>query len=397
MTTDTKTTENCILENKKITANESVQLLCITGSEGIGDTHLGKVSFAQYCAITSIESAELDEKQRMQRLVQSSRAKGVTDYLVERNNTVFPEAVLVVGSEAVITPVNAPISKQENGTSLSLVEIGPEVDRFIVDGQGRRLGIENALALKESLAGNHLDLKVVQVATEVIYDSASFVRQIFSDFHLNLRKPSKSQSIYFDSECPLYVFTTELMTIVDRMGVPLSRAVAVEGRLSQGQFMNMATLSDFVCGFIGDTPARVKKLLADSTKYDYYLLEVARFIECLYAQFPYESLLSANKDVWKEAIDTNLSCCVIGLKALAMVGNSLHVDAQLSGKDDFDARPLAKLAELPFADREDPLWLNSQIYQRIDNKVKIVKGSERRLARLLCTQLRIIASEYCNR
>ena len=72
-----------------ITANESVQLLCITGSVGIGDTHLGNVSFAQYCAITSTESADLDEKQRMQRLVQSSRAKGVTDYLVERNNTVF--------------------------------------------------------------------------------------------------------------------------------------------------------------------------------------------------------------------------------------------------------------------------------------------------------------------
>lgn len=392
------TTENCNLENKKITATETVRLLCITGTEGIGTTHLCKVNFSQYCSLTSIEDAELDEKQRMQRLVQKSRAKGVTDYLVERDNTVFPEAVLVVGSEAVITQVNCAVEGfDKNGAHLSIVEIPAGCDRFIVDGQGRRLGIEDALAIKEMLASNHLDLKIVQVETECIYDSASFVRQIFADFHLHLKKPSKSQSIYFDGKCPLYVFSTELMTIVDRMGTPLSQAVAVEGRLKQGQYMNMATLADFVCAFIGDTPARVKKLLADSEKYNYYLLEVARFIECLYVHLPYESLLSADKENWKNAIDTNLSCCVIGLKALGMIGNSLHVDALLSGREDFDPTPLAKLEELPFGDREDPIWLNSQIYQRIDGKIKIVKGSERRLARLLCTQMRIIASEYCNR
>ena len=100
------------------------------------------------------------------------------------------------------------------------------MDRFIVDGQGRRLGIENALALKESLAGNHLDLKWFRLLPKSSTTQLALFG-IFSDFHLNLRKPSKSQSIYFDSECPLYVFTTEL-TIVDRMGVPLSRAVAVE-------------------------------------------------------------------------------------------------------------------------------------------------------------------------
>jgi len=390
--------DTCILDNKKITSTETVKLLCISGTEGIGTTHLGKVSYKQFCDITSIENAELDEKQRMQRLVQTSRAKGVTDYLAERDDTVFPEAVLVVGNEAVITPLSLPFDDVDNnGTYMSVVEITPFTDRFLVDGQGRRIGIEDALKIKEFLSSNHLDIKIVQVETEAIYDSASFVRQIFADFHLNLKKPSKSQSIYFDSHCPLYVFATELMTIVDRIGTPLSKAVAIEGRLKQGQFMNMATLSDFVCAFIGDTPARVKKLLADTDKYDYYLLEVSRFIECLYTYLPYQDLLTVDKTEWKQTIDSHLACCAIGLKALGMVGNSLHVDAQLSGLDDFDAKPLEKLAELPFADREDPLWISNQIYQRIEGSIKIVKGSERRLARLLCSRMRIIASEFCNR
>lgn len=390
--------DDCKLENRKITAETSVQLVCITGNEGIGQTHLTKVTYAQYCAITSIEDAELDEKSRMQRLVQTSRAKGVTDYLVERDNTVFPEAVLILGNEAILSPIQGDIGNTENnGTSLSILNIDKSVDRFIVDGQGRRLGIQDAMQVKQAIADNHLDLKVVIAPTDVIYDSAEFVRQIFADFHLHLKKPTKSQSIYFNGECPLHVFSKELMTIVDRMGTPLSKAVAIEGRLNQGQFMNMATLADIVCAFIGDSPTKVKKLLADIEKYDYYLMEIARFIQCLYEHLPYEALLSASKAEWKAEIDGNLSMCVIGLKALAMVGNSLHVDALHNGSDEFDATSLAKLAELPFSDREDPLWINAQIYQRLDGKVKIVKGSERRLARLLCTQLRIIASEYCNR
>lgn len=392
------TSDTCTIEKKKNTAEQSVKLLCISGKEGIGTTHLCKVSYGQYCAITSVEDTELDEKDRMQRIVQQSRAKGVTDYLSERDNTVFPEAVLVVGSEAVITSVIGPDSDaEENGSYLSIIEIPSFADRFLVDGQGRRVGIEEALRLKEQLVSHHLDLKIVQVQTESVYESASYVRQIFADFHLHMKKPSKSQSIYFDNECPLYVFTTELMSIVDRMGTPLSKAVAVEGRLGHGQFMNMATLSDFVCAFVGDSPARVKKLFEDSDKYDYYLLEIARFIEALYGHLPYKSLLTATKEVWRSTVDGNLACCVIGLKALGMLGNSLHVDAKLSGKDEFDCKPLEKLREIPFSDREHPLWLNHQIYQRVDGKTKIVKGSERRLARLLCIELRVIPSEYCNR
>lgn len=392
------TSDSVYLEQHKITANREVTLLCISGNEGIGFTHLGKMSFQQYCDLTSIENSELDEKQRLQRVVQQSRAKGVTDYLIERDNTIFPEAVLVVGSEAKITPIEGVINGADtNGTQLSLVTIPSHSDRFLVDGQGRRLGIENALNINEHLANLHIDIKIVQVGTEMIYDSANFVRQIFADFHLHLRKPTKSQSIYFDSECPLYVFSTELMFIVDKLGKPFSKSVAVEGRLKEGQFLNIATLADFVCAFLGDTPTQVKKLLSDSTKYDYYLLEVSRYIECLYKYLPYEALMFSGIETWKRAIEDNLSCCVIGLKALAMLGNSLYVDAKLAGFDEFDEKPLEKLAEIPFGDKEHSLWLKNQIYQRIDGKVKIVKSSERRLARLLCNQLRVIASEYCNR
>lgn len=385
------------LNRAPITSDEDLSILVFSGQEGIGETHLGKLTYEQYCSITAIEDSQIEEKERLQRLVQNARAKGITDYALEREDSIFPEVVVVLGSDAILTPVTYPSEgKVANGIALNQLTISKYTDRFIVDGQGRRLGIERALLVKEQLKHHHIDVKFWIAPTPLIYDSANKVRQIFADFHLKLRKPSLSQSIYFDKADPLNVFAWEVMQITTKRGVPLRDAIAIEGRLAHGQFLNMATLVDFCCCYIGDSPAKVRQALSDKDVYDHYLLEISDYWLELYRHLRYESLISGPKSFWVNQISNNLFCCVIGLKALALLGNSISTDAKAQGHSNVDFSSISKLVELPMLDKSHQLWTKNQIYQTIENKHVIVKGSERRLARLLCTELRVIASRYCN-
>ncbi|MGR5096087.1 DGQHR domain-containing protein [Vibrio maritimus] len=379
-----------------LTLEQAFELLVITGNEGIGETHLGKITFAQFCMMTRIENDSIDEKARMQRLVQSTRASGITHYAVERENTAFPEVIVVLSNHASVKPIEMP-SVQSNGTKLGMLSLPVGTRTFVLDGQGRRVGIEQALKLKGSLAGHHLDVKFWIVPSADVYESATAIRQLFADLHLGLRKPSRSQSIYFDSEDVLNVFANEVLTVTESRGAPLSDAVAVEGRLAQGQWCNMSQIVDFCCAFIGGSKAEVRSALANRDAYDAYLLDITRYLASLYDHLPYKAIQSANKEQWKLHVSNNLFCCAIGLKALGLLGNSLLVDAKVRGEEEFDLAPLKGLEALPFTEKDHALWINAQVYQNIDGKLKIVKSSENRLARLLCTELRVIASAYCNR
>lgn len=91
-----------------------------------------------------------------------------------------------------------------------------------------------------------------------------------------------------------------------------------------------------------------------------------------------------------------MACCAIGLKALGYIGNSLLEDAAFTTDSElaeFNEGALKGLSKLPLDERNNPLWVRSEIYQSIEGKIKIIKSSERRLAWVICSELRIQPSK----
>ncbi|MGN2715653.1 DNA sulfur modification protein DndB [Aliivibrio fischeri] len=377
----------------KIVANDDLALFAIKGTEGIGSTFLTKLSYQQCCDFLQIESEEIEELERLQRSADSSRVNGIRDYLVNRDNTVFPSLCLIVGAPADIKEIDGMAST--NGTSLVNINIPKNSDRLLIDGQGRRKGIELALAIKSHLSGHHIDVKIVFVPTELIKESEKLVKQIFTDYHYALKKPTPSQSIYFDSEQIINNFAKELIKITDARGVPFSAAVATQ-RLKCGQIFTLTNVVDFICIFMGVTKTEVNKILSNSEKYDFYLLQLSRYIEILYQHLPFEKFQNMQQKEWKRHTSEHVACCAIGLKALGYIGNSLLEDAAFTTDTqlaEFNEDALKGLSKLPLDERKNPLWLRSEIYQSIEGKIKIIKSSERRLARVICSELRIQPSK----
>lgn len=383
------------LSQHKITASSDLTFIALQGTEGIGNTYLTKLTYQQCCEYLQIENEDIQELERLQRDADKPRVHGIRDYLVERENTVFPSLCLVVANGTMVKAI--PNVDCLNGATATYVTVPATTDRLLIDGQGRKSGIELAMAIKEHIKNHHIDVKVLIVDTNTVKESEVKVRQIFSDYHFKLKKPTPSQSIYFDNEQKINIFSKELVKVTTAMGVPFSDAVATQ-KIKHGQLFNFANVADFVSIFIGSSKSEVNDLFKDQDKYDYYLMEIARYIVELYKHLPFEAIQSiGQKKEWKAQLDNNVSCCAIGFKALAYLGNALLDDATVNAADgddiEFDAAPLAKLSALPLDNRHDELWIKQKIYQNIESKLTIIKGSEQRLARVMCSTLRLPLSK----
>lgn len=376
-----------VLSENVITAKKPLTLTLLKGTEGVGTTYLTKLTYQQCADYFEIESETISPKLKLQREAEKKRVNGIFSYLTKRDNTIFPSACLIVSEMELTTLLTTPLEVVEG-------VIPALADRLFIDGQGRLGGIKLALVENPFLANLYLDVKILIVPTKTIRESRDFVCQIFSDYHLSLQKPNTSQNIYFDNELSSSRLAKEVLDICTKLNVPFEDSIAVNGKIKHGHLYTLANLTDFIIIMIGEgNKTKTNKLLDDEGKYELYLTLICQFVKGLYEHLPLEHIQTLkDKAVWKKSIDSNVLTCAIGLKSLAYVGRSLIDDllSNDSGADSLAVEKLAAISVMPINDKGDQLWLDKEIYQTIEGKLKIVKSSEKRLARLICNRMRVL-------
>ncbi|MBY0417419.1 MAG: hypothetical protein K2W88_05080, partial [Pararheinheimera sp.] len=160
----------------------TLDLVChgIRGNEGIGQVITSNLTYEQFCAFFNIADIDAEESEKLQRDPTALRKRNIFQYLTNRNNTVFP-GVTCVATEVRFESLGIPTL---NGVSeLGTVTIPATAERMLIDGQGRRLGVEEAIAIKEALKTRTIDFKFISTNTDKLIEAKGFIRQIFSDFH----------------------------------------------------------------------------------------------------------------------------------------------------------------------------------------------------------------------
>jgi DNA sulfur modification protein DndB len=380
-----ESTEQLNIPQYTILGKQALTMTLLEGTEGVGLTYLTKLTYQQCADNFDLEDESIPERERLQRDADKTRVEAIFAYLTTRDNTIFPSACLII-TELELSVLLAGDLKVMKGI------LPMSSDRLFIDGQGRLGGIKKTLFVRPELANHYLDVKVIVVPTKTVRESAEFVCQIFSDYHLGLKKPNASQNIYFDNEEPLSRLSKEVLDMCQAMDLPFNDAISVNGKIKHGQLYNLVAVTDFIRIMVGagnkkDTNA----FLADQTQYDLYLTLILQYIAGVYQHLPLGDIQAIEDEKqWKAAITGNVLTCAIGLKALAFVGRSL-IDGMIANEQSaLETETIAKVAELPLTERGHKEWVSKQIYQIIEGKLTIVKSSEKRLASLLCYHMRIL-------
>jgi DGQHR domain-containing protein len=377
-------TEELIIPDYQITADADLTMFVQQGNEGIGLNYSVKLTYQQCADFFELEDRRINTRQRLQRDADKGRVSDIVEYLINRNNTFFPSAILVV------TELDMELLHADANLYRAILKAN--TDRLFIDGQGRLAGIKEAILLRPELANYTLDVKIIVVKTETIRESAKFVTQLFSDLHLGLKKPNSSQSIYFDSESSSSRLACQLLETTSQIGVRFADLVAVNGKLQTGQIYMLANLVDFIAIMTGVSGKKsLNDLLDDESHYALYMTLITQYIGALFKVLPFEqTLVQCDSNKWKEELKSNVFYTAIGFKALAYIGRSLVEDALHNEMSSLDMTALSGLANLPYTRPDDQLWIDKEIYQVIQNKLKIVKSSEKRLAGVVCQKIRLL-------
>ena len=373
-----------------ITANKDLPLVLLKGTEGVGETYVTKISYEQCVEFFDIEDNLIPEREKLQREANAPRVKGIYEYLINRDDSIFPSACLVVSE----------LDQESIGIEMGGVEIikgliPSHADRLFIDGQGRLSGIKMALKVKPELKDLHLDIKVIVVKTNTIRESSQKVRQVFSDFHMRLSKPNKSQNIFFDAATASSRFIKELLNITDKRGVEFGKAIALDGKIKHGQLYTLANVKDFIAIMVGEKNInKLNKTLDCEDNFNLYLALISDYIIGLYSELPLARIQGIeSKTEWKCSLDDCVVTCAIGLKALAYLGRSLIEDALAKEMSELNMAALEAFPRMPIQNKEAALWVDNEIYKISEGKTTIVRASEKKLARIFCNKARVLPCE----
>ena len=367
-----------------MTSKEDLSMVVLQGKEGIGFSYSAKLTFQQCADFFEIEDEAIPSRERIQRDADSSRVKNIYTYLIERNNTIFSSACLIV------TQLEMEMI-QAGAVNIFKAVLPAKSDRVFIDGQGRLSALKKAIIDKPEIAEHHLDVKIIVVPTKTVRESSAFICQIFSDLN-SAKNPNISQGIYFDNELSSSRLAKELLNKTQKMGFDFGDTIAVNGKIKEGQLYTLANFIDFIQIIVGEnSKSKLNSTLDNKEYYDLNLFLISNFLEAIYKSLPLKDIQTSTTSIQER--EKCVITCAIGLKALAYVGRSLVEEMLINEETQLGVSSLQKVNELPLHNRENKLWIDKEIYQFIDKKLKIVRASEKRLARVICHKMRVMPCE----
>lgn len=376
---------------KPITSETDIDLLLFPSRNGLSDTHgfdvyYGELSLNVLNANFDVEdnSDLLDESKKMQRDVDKGRVKGLTTYLTDRPDYALPPLIFFVNELSNVKTHTFKSGKMVEATLES------HSHRFIVDGQGRTYTVKQMLDKLEYLRDHGIGFMMVVTHTVSIYDAETQIKQLFSDINGKTKKPSSSLSLYFDSSKPFSRLLNEVIDaeiIVGEELVTLSSILSKQGTAAKGKLWTYKQFAQFFCTLFNETEANLNKSLENQETYDKFVSIGKKFTVTILNSLPLENLSTEN---WRTYQASALFTKALFAKGLALVGLSLIEEATQTGAMDWSK--LKGLNTLPIEALNDELWIKNKVCSNDDDKIKIIRGCESKIARVLCHKLFIMPS-----
>lgn len=342
------------------TAGELVEHFTIEGSSDVIPSHL-----------------------KRQRDLEKNRAKGLKTYFDERTDTILP------GLTAVVSHLENEQEVQVGTKQLITAVLPAEADRLMCDGQNRLTLYINALQERPELADQTVNLKFVVSDTNTLEPVTEVIRQIFTDYHVKLKKPTPSQNLFFDSAEPYSLLLRRFLSlpIADKT---LLDFVSVSGKMKPNHFMQYKQLENFLHVTMSSTNAKTNATLKKQPEQaDAYFDVVSPYLTVFFNLFPLDQLEYIDRE---SAMFTK----AIFWQGVAWVIRSVMEDA-ITNNTIVDWSLLNKLTDLPLGDMTDSFWLKAKVVIESEGtngtkKFNMLKGSEKAMGRALCQYLRVFYS-----
>jgi DGQHR domain-containing protein len=356
----------------------NLDLTChvIRGQEGIGTIYTSNLTYIQFCTFFSIADIDIEEFDKMQRDPTKSRVKGVFSYLTSRKNTVFP-LVTCIATKVDFKPLKV---ASLNGVSLlGELTLPASSERIIIDGQGRLLGIEEALKIASYLKLHTIDFKFFATGTETLLESKNVIQQVFSDYHKKVVKPNPSINLFFDSSSTSSTFVLEAYKHLSSLESNFGRLISLEG--NNKRIWTLAQFKLFLRRFTGLTDKEMDKDLNEPEQINMWLNFLTVFFEKINTIPIFNNVNTPNEI--KFAKDDSLLCCAIGIESLGYLASILLDDAISSGAS-VSWEQIDNISSIDFS-KNNELWVNEVITQ----DKKMIKGSAKQMAIVIASKLRI--------
>ncbi|MEE1978953.1 DGQHR domain-containing protein [Shewanella xiamenensis] len=339
----------------------------------------GVITFAELAEHFPVEanSDVLNEQFKRQRDVDAGRVNALKRYWSETDAAVFPNMTFFCNELSILQEMT--IGNRPIITAL----LPSTADRFIADGQGRTTFI------KWLLAHNKSDFNDFTVSFKLIHIddislstpfASKLIRQLFSDYHVSLKKPNQSISNHFNNRTPFASLLNELLELNIGNGKILKDRIGLHGKINRGTMWKFDQLKSMILKFIGVTASTADKYLIDQEQYELSLNLCQEFLREAISQIPTDMLDGQD---FKTQHDAAMFTKVVFTNGLGLLGRSIF-DSIVSGSTvSFEA---LKNVNLPIDNKGDKFWLKNNV-TTADHK--IVRGSDKRIGSLMCQHLKV--------
>lgn len=369
-------------------SGKPLPLLLVKTKEGIENrgvkTYEATITFEELAGHFSIEANSdlLSTEMKRQRDVEPARVAGIRRYWATSPSPVFPGMIMFVSSIDILK------THSIMGKTLIEAVLPADADRFIADGQGRTSFIKSLLETEQGkqYSANTISFKLVVTDTADLMDenASGVIRQLFSDLHCNLRKPNKSVSKLFDKSTPFARLQSDVLNF-NVGGVKLSKRIALHGKIRKGNLWTYDQLCSLLSKLLGSSAAQLNKDLADETVYASALSLCGGFLSRLGDILPMHELDGEDYSEKHEALmfSKAIFCTALGYVGRSVI-DEMVLDETLSWKKALPALPDSMLST-----KDDKFWQVNRICMNDEGKIKIIKGTDKRIAGLICRELRI--------
>lgn len=369
-------------------SGKPLPLLLVKTKEGIENrgvkTYEATITFEELAGHFSIEANSdlLSAEMKRQRDVEPARVAGIRRYFLTSKSPVFPGMIMFASTIDIVK------THSIMGKTLIEAVLPADADRFIADGQGRTSFIKSLLETEQGkqYSANTISFKLVVTDTADLMDenASGVIRQLFSDLHCNLRKPNKSVSKLFDKSTPFARLQSDVLNF-DVGGVKLSKRIALHGKIRKGNLWTYDQLCSLLSKLLGSSAAQLNKDLADETVYASALSLCGGFLSRLGDILPMHELDGEDYSEKHEALmfSKAIFCTALGYVGRSVI-DEMVLDETLSWKKALPALPDSMLST-----KDNKFWQVNRICMNDEGKIKIIKGTDKRIAGLICRELRI--------
>lgn len=336
-------------------------------------------------------SDEMNEYDKCQRDVDKARVKGVTHYFQTRVDTILPAICIFV------TQLDEVTQHHVAGKPIVSALLKADKGRFISDGQGRTATLKQLLqdAEKAHLSSHTIAAKIIVTNTSTLAQAATTIRQVFSDFNGNVKTPSSSISLFFDSSKPFSNLVRTLVneTQLQSVGKPLRDLIAANGAVKDGQLWTYKQFADFVCRYLNSTVSEMNRTLTTPEALELVKEQLIALVANTIDKLPLDALTTTEQ--WKAYHQQALFTKALFANGLAYTARCLAEEAMIA-EEPIDWTKLHDVANAPIDDMTHAEWLKFNVTYKDETAkkqtIKIMKGCDKRIARVLCARMKIMPS-----